>query len=101
MTSNDTRPDATGPEGQDHEDTMAGWLGMIRFLRVMRLVCVLAVPVVAAMGLVSIVQSGGDPAEVGIAIGGTAAMACFSYFAGRQATRLQTKYGEATAPSTN
>lgn len=96
MTSDNTAPFNEAREGQDHEDRMKAWLGAIRFARVMRLVCGVGVPLIAVMGVLGIVQTGGDPAEIGIAIGGTAIMAGFSYFAGRQANRIQTRYDQAT-----
>jgi hypothetical protein len=101
MTSNDTAHGDEAPEGQDHDETEVPTLSEIRFHRVMRLVCGLAVWPVAIWGMVRIAESGGDLAEVGTAIVATATVALFSAFAGVQANQLQTAYDEATAPSTH
>lgn len=91
MTSENTTPDTGTREVPS--------LGEIRFCRLMRLVCGLAVWPVGAFGLVRIAESGGDFAEVVTAIVAVSVTAAFCAFAGVQVTQLQTARDEATAPS--
>lgn len=99
MTSDDTARDAEAREGQDHDEVEVPTLAEIRFHRVMRLLCGLAVWPVAAVGLVRIAESGGDLMEVAAAIVAVATVALFCAYASVQASQLQTIRDEATASS--
>lgn len=99
MTSDRTTAGGDDREGQDHDETEVPTLADIRFQRLMRLLCGLAVPVVAVVGAYRIAEAGGDPLEVVATVVAVATVALFSAFAGAQATQLQTAYDEATAPS--
>jgi hypothetical protein len=101
MTSDNTAHDTDDNEGQDHDEAEVPTLAEIRFARLMRLLCGLAVWPVAAFGLVRIAESGGDPMEVVATVVAVATMALFCAFAGVQATQLQTAYDEATTLPTN
>lgn len=94
MTSDNTARDAEDREGQD-DQADAPSRGEIRFLRFMRLVLGLAVPVVAVVGIDRIATSGGDPLEVVTAFVAVAVTALFCAYAGARATQLQTEYDEA------
>lgn len=100
MTSDDTARSGEEHEGQDHDELEEiPTLGEIRFHRIMRLACGLAVWPVGAFGLVRISESGGDPMEVVTTIVAVAMTALFCVYAGVQASQLQTVRDEATAPS--
>jgi hypothetical protein len=104
MNSDNTAPDSEAREGQDHDEAEVPTLAEIRFARLMRLLCGLAVPVVAVIGLVRIAEAD-DLLDLVLESAGTivavVVTAAFCALAGVQATQLQTVYDEATAPSTH
>ncbi|WP_335992332.1 hypothetical protein [Glycomyces sp. MUSA5-2] len=97
MTSTGTVRGGTEYEGQDHDEVPSA--GEVRFLRVMRVVCGLAVPVAAAAGLARIVDGGTEAMEVVAAILAVAFTALFCAYSGARARQLQTLRDEATAAS--